>query len=198
MKPRSIGLVAALCMFTVGVAIVLLIGSPSPRPDDSLLIENFRTHESEFQKLVGMADQDSRVVMICTSFICLSKTGTNASYIYLYQNKDWPASEAQLGFSQRRWREYLNLFDNLNLKGGLYRNSALPNAVFFAVSVDTSELNNDEVAIVKKGYVYAPNGINENLTGSLDDIQINRPAIFYRKIQDHWYLFYEWSVSKPE
>jgi len=36
--------------------------------------------------------------------------------------------------------------------------------------------------------------------GTVDGVKINRPATFFKKLndRDHWYLFYEWSFVKPE
>lgn len=198
MKLKGIRLIVALCMFVIGVIIVLLVGSSTSDPNDSVLIKTFKSHEPEFQKLVGMAGQDSTATIISNSIVCFSALETGGPQTYLHRDKPRPASDTHLDFPELRWREYSKLFENLGLKGGLYRKGALPEGIFFAASVRVIELDNDEAAIVKKGYVYIPNSIRDNLTGNLDNIQINRPAIFYKRIQDDWYLFYEWSVSKPE
>jgi len=43
-------------------------------------------------------------------------------------------------------------------------------------------------------------GESHRIAGSLDGVKINRPATFFKKLndRDHWYLFYEWSFVKPE
>ena len=197
MQART-GFVVGLCAVVLGIFVAVMAASLSHHPDDASLIGNFRSHQSEFQNLPAMASQDPTVVMVRDSFVYLVQPGANTSHIYLYRDKPWPASEAVLNFSKLRWDQYLSAFKNLGLKGGMDRKSTLPDAVFFAASVRISELDNDETAVIEKGYVYVPGNLQDNLKDTLDNIKISRPAIFYRRIQDHWYLYYEWSVSKPE
>jgi len=66
--------------------------------------------------------------------------------------------------------------------------------------MDFSSLDGYEEAVTEKGYVYSAREIHGSLTGSLDGLKINRPAMFLKRLndRDHWYLFYEWSVTKPE
>jgi hypothetical protein len=75
----------------------------------------------------------------------------------------------------------------------------MPGGIFCTASIEFSVIiEGEETAVTQKGYVFTPSGINNSLTGTLDGIEINRPAIFYKKLNESWYLYYEWSVSKPE
>lgn len=189
------GFVIGLCALAIAICI-----APDRRrdlPTDSSLITNFKKHEAQFEHLAAMAKQDLRVRLVRDYMVELSEGGTVPSYIYLYRDKTWPA-EAHLIFSQERWREYLSIFETLGLTGGMDRELELPDAIFFTASVEVSELKDLESAVVRKGYAYVPGNIENDLRDSLDNINLNRPAVVYRKLQDQWYLFYRWSISKPE
>lgn len=189
------GFVIGLC----ALAIVSCTALDSCRdlPTDSSLITNFKKHEAQFEHLAAMTKQDFRVRLVRDYMVELSEGGTTPSYRYLYRDKTWPA-EAHLIFSQERWREYLSIFETLGLRGGMDREFELTDAVFFTASVKVSELEDHQRAVVEKGYAYVSGNIENDLRDSLDNIDLNRPAVVYRKLQDQWYLFYRWSVSKPE
>ena len=194
-KRQIIRLIVALLTFVIGVGAVALCQLSVPHPSDSVLTKNFYDHEADFNMLVKMANEDSKALTIDTSYVGFE----GPSWIYLYKSKQWPRSESELGFTEQRWDEYRCLFRNLNLESGLDRKYEMPGAIFFTASIDFSVITEgEETAVIEKGYVYNPNGIHISLTGSLDDIEVDRPAIFYKKLNDSWYLYYEWSVSKPE
>jgi hypothetical protein len=204
MKRQIIRLIVALLTFVIGVGTVALCQLSVPHPSDSVLTKNpsdsmltktFYDHEADFNILVKMANEDSKARRIDTSYVGFE----GPSWIYLYENKPWPRSESELGFTKQRWDEYRSLFRNLSLESGLDRKHDMPGAIFFTASIDFTEISEgEETAVTRKGYVYSPKGISNSLTGSLDGIEVDRPAIFYKKLNDRWYLYYEWSVSKPE
>ena len=189
--------VVSACAVVLGILIVVLARSSRPASDASL-IGKFRSHEAQFQSLAALAIQDYHIVMIQDSVVLLFQEGTATPYVHLERGKSWPASEAKLNFSQSRWKDYLDAFRKLDLKGGMERKRDLPDATFFVASIEVLELDNDESAVITKGYAYIPGNMEYNLKDNLDDIKMDRPATFYRKIQDQWYLYYRWSVSKPE
>ncbi len=190
----AIASVIGVCALAITIFIVL--SSRGELGKDASLITKFQNHQAQFQHLAAMANQDLRVILVRDSVVGLSEPGTPASYVYVYRDKSWPA-EAQLLFSEERWREYLSMFGTLGLRS-MTRKAGVRDAVFFTASVKVSELDNNEAAILEKGYVYVPGNIETDLRDSLDNIDIDRPAIFYRKLQDQWYLYYQWSISKPE
>lgn len=188
--------VVSVCAVVLGIFVVVLATS-SCHATDASLISNFNSHEAQFHNLVAMAIQDSHVFMIQDSVVSLVQEGTSTPYVYLYKGKRWPASEAELNFSQSRWQDYLHAFATLGLKG-MDRKRIRPDAVFFAASVKIAKLDNGETAIIEKGYAYIPGTLPDEIEDNLDNIKVDRPAILYRKIQNQWYLYYQWSVSKPE
>lgn len=180
------------------VFVLLVWANSSPHASDLELSRNFHDHEAEFNQLVEMSRDDPAVISVQTSFVCLKNNEDWAPYIYLHENEQWPLAETTLKFSRRRWDEYRTLFRNLKLEIGMERKSVAPGAIFFTASSDYSEIGNLQAAVTEKGYAYSSAEMNNELTSPLDGIRINRPAIFYRKLARNWYLYYEWSLSKPE
>ena len=199
MRRRTSYLIIVLLIAIVGGGAVVLIGTSSPHSPDSALIKKFSENESDFNLLMKMAGEDAKASIIRMGFVGLENKGAWPPAIYLDEDKVWPRSESELGFSQQRWDEYRRLFKKLHLHG-INRKHEMPDAVFFTSSMDFSSLDGYEEAVTEKGYVYSAREIHGSLTGSLDGLKINRPAMFLKRLneRDHWYLFYEWSVSKPE
>jgi len=200
MRLRSIFLIVVLLILAIGVGTVVLVGVSSSHASDSVMIKKFIRHKADFNLLVKMASEDSRASFIGSHFVGLENEGAWPPTIYMDEDKDWPRSESEMGFSRQRWDEYRKLFKRLNLQYGIDRKHEMPDAVFFTSSMDFSSLDGYEEAVTEKGYVYSAREIHGSLTGSLDGLKINRPAMFLKRLneRDHWYLFYEWSVSKPE
>lgn len=193
---RIVAPVVGTIAFALIVVIALVATSEHP-VRDSTLITQFNKHESGFLNLAAMAEQDPTVNMILDSVVSIRPQGKTPS-IYLHRSESWPKTEAELGFSDSRWQQYLDEFEKVGLEGGLDRKSALPGAVFLCASITTYDLDDLETAIIEKGYAYSPNNAPVKLWDNLDEVDVDRPAIFYRKLRDHWYLYYEWSISKPE
>src|SRR6266851_992757 len=172
MKHKIVWLLIALSALAIGVAAIVLARFSSHHPSDSVLSKNFFDNEDRFNQLVKMATEDSTAVTVSTSYVCLKNSDDWPPYIYLYEDKAWPRTEAELKFSKGRWDEYRSLFRDLNLKIGIDRNKDMPGALFFTASFDSSEIDDTETAITEKGFVYSPKDINDSLTGSLDGIGI--------------------------
>jgi hypothetical protein len=200
MRHRTSYLIIVLLIIIVGGGAVVLIEISSPHASDSALIKKFNEHEAAFNLLVKMAGDDPKASIIHMGFVGLENKGAWPPYIYVDENEVCPRSESELGFSRQRWDEYRGLFKKLDLHG-IDRKHEMPDAVFFTASIDFSTLDDgNEKAVTEKGYVYSAKEIHDSMTGSLDGVRINRPAMFFKRLNDHdhWYLFYEWSVSKPE
>jgi hypothetical protein len=201
MRRKTIRLIVVLLILALGVGTVVLIGASSSHASDSVMIKKFIEHEADFNLLLSMANDDSKASIIRSHFVGREIKGAWPPYIYLFENEGWPRSEAELGFSKSRWDEYRGLFKKLNIDG-IDRKHDMPDAVFFTASMNFSPLDENEykTEVTEKGYVYSGEGIYNSLTDSLDGLKINRPTICYKKLSEHnhWYLYYEWSVSKPE
>src|SRR5215212_11399600 len=190
MKHKTIWRAAALVTFLIGLAAFRLAELSSPLPSDSALSKTLLEHQETFNQLVKMMNEDSTVLSVGKSSVCLKNDNDWPQYIYLYEDKPWPYTKSELKFSKRRWDEYQNLFRELNLKMGVERKEHIPGAIFFLASFDSSEIDQAEPVVIEKGYVYSSN--------SLDDLQIKYPLISFKRLNRNWYLYYEWFVSKPE
>jgi len=108
----------------------------------------------------------------------------------------WPRDRNKC-FSSQRWSEYENAFANLG-NARPYRLSKEDGTVRIVVSFSSTEPDADyQYLVSEKGYVYSlaePPGLVESLNG----IGFETKGTFHKKIADHWYLYHEWSVGKPE
>jgi hypothetical protein len=187
-------LFVALLTFAMGVGSVGLKSFFVPHAPDSVLIKNFYDHEADFNLLAKMADEDSSLRTITPSYVWLEKNDDWAHSIVLHENVAWSRSESEVGFTHQRWTEYRGIFGRLNLESGIRRKLGTPDAIYFTSSIDFSTLGHSEAAMTEKGYVYYPKRIDNSRAGTLDGIDIDRPRILYKNLNDSWYL---WSVSKP-
>src|SRR5438270_13449692 len=91
----------------------------TPHPSDDVLIHNFQNNEADFNKLVSMSNEDSKVIRIAYDFTRLEN------------NWAWPRPDSELGFSKQRWDQYRALFDKLGLKSGISRESDSTGPIIF-------------------------------------------------------------------
>lgn len=71
--------------------------------------KTFQLHESDLNNLVGMSNEDSKIIGIANDFTRLEN------------NWDWPRPESEIGFSRQRWDEYRRLFKKIGTKYGINR-----------------------------------------------------------------------------
>jgi len=160
-----------------------LLYHPSLHPSDGALVEYFQEHQPDFDKLVGMANEDSGVRAIYPSLVVLK------GY------KIWPNDTAE-GFTQQRWGEYQSLFANLEAYdiGGFSKDS---NIIHITASRGVSDLDDYESIVITKGYAYSPEEPSP-LVESLDGMGFDSRGTYYKKIGERWYLYHDWGISKPE
>jgi hypothetical protein len=176
----------AICMFIVGVMLVILISTASHTSDSALTV-NFLGHKAGFNRLVNMAHEDAR-------FTVIKSTYTSP------ENRDvWPHSMSEPGFSKGRWDQYRSIFSKLNIEG-VSRTSYFPHVIFLEASIRRSPIDEYETEVTTKGYAYSPTELSP-LVESLDNVEIKQKQpliILFKKLEANWYLYYEWGVSKPE
>jgi hypothetical protein len=156
------------------------LGCNGKHPSDTALISLFQENESSFNKLVEMSNIDSNVVRIAPDFT------------WLETNANWPRPESQLGFTQERWKEYRTLFQQLHLNDGISRGNDSNGVVILFIAHSSGLVVNGS----SKGIVYSQKKLSP-LFESLDQNEKLNPdnqdnGIAYRKIQGHWYLYYDW------
>jgi len=139
-RRRIFSFLIALLALSIGAAAIVLVEFPSSHPSDSVLSSNLFNHEASFNQLVKMATEDTATLAVGTSYVILKNTDGWPPYIYLYEDKPWPGTEAEVGFSKARWDAYRSLFTDLNLKMGLSRHEDMLDAIFFTASFDSSEI----------------------------------------------------------
>ena len=171
-----------------GFFVIAFLGStllydPRPHPSDEALINYFNNHRSDFDRLVSMALEDSSVRAIYSESVMLD------------DYKVWPATTSE-GFSSDRWNEYRSVFARLSK----YKIDCLTkkrDRIHIIASGDSSPLPGLDTIVIVKGYVYA---VEEPapLVSSLDEMGFDSTGTFFRRIDQHWYLYHEWGISKPE
>ncbi len=173
---------------TLSLLILLLVAGvacdpfnlDSPHPSDDTLIANFQKHEADFDKLVAMSNEDSKVIRIAYDFTRLEN------------NWQCPRPDSELGFSKQRWDEYRRLFDELGLKSGLSRESDGTGPVVFLTAFSKGMVNRGS----SKGYAHSDHDLKP-VFASLDQDPVNirngqRHGVAYRQIKPQWYLSYDW------
>jgi hypothetical protein len=196
MNRNVVGVMLAVVTFAVGVGVVIFNHRSFVHPTDQVLTDNLYAHQAEFQFLAQMANEDSHVQIVGPTFVGLHADVDSPDLTFVHEDVPWPRSESELRFTQRRWDQYRSLFKTLKLENGMHRKRDWREATFFQASVDFT--TSDEGHITEKGYVYSSKPIDDSLTGSLDDIKVNRPALFFKKLNDNWYLYYEYSIRPTE
>lgn len=164
------------------LSLVTLFACQGKLTSDDELVKRFSEHRANFEKLVRMMNEDTKVRTIYKDHVALDDTPV------------W-RSDDQKGFSTARWNEYKELFTRLG-SPYIHRISKEGDVIEIAsgsvVVYDTSD--SYESVVTSKGYVFSLKEPSP-LVKSLDDAQIN-PS--YRKIDGNWYLHYHSGVSKPE
>lgn len=168
--------VLLLVAFSIGISIKLTAprNNAADLPSDQVLEENFRRHESEFNKLIKMSKLDPRVIRIADDFT------------WLDNNASWPRPASEIGFSQERWNEYRNAFRVLNLKGGLMK--PMDTDTLFLIASGTGSVPSGS----SKGYAYSSKPLSP-LSGSLENIspELLSQHTVYKKLSEEWYLFFQ-------
>jgi hypothetical protein len=151
-----------------------------PHPSDDELIRIFQNNEADFNKLIRMSNEDSKVIRIAPDFTRLEN------------NWAWPRPESEIGFSKQRWDGYRALFYKLGLDSGISRESDSGGAVIYL----TTSARGMTFRGSSKGYAYS----EKELSPVFDSLNRNpiepqkRPkhGVAYKKIKDRWYLSYDW------
>jgi hypothetical protein len=142
-------------------------------PPDEILLENFRRHEADFNRLVSMSEVDSKVIRIADDFT------------WLDTNANWPRPDSEIGFSRERWGEYRRIFSTLGLSQGLLR--PLDTDTIYLIASSNGNLTSGS----SKGYAYSIKPLSP-LSDSLDHVapELRNQQTLYKKLGANWYLFY--------
>jgi hypothetical protein len=180
-RKHLIGIFLSLLIFS-GFALFYLIFHPLK--SDKQLIDDFHRNQTNFEKIVRMANEDKNVKSIYEDFVLLNG----------YEN--W-RDDSQNGFSTKRWNAYKELLSNLE-NPSLSRISKEGDILeIVSASTAVSEISEDETIVITKGYAYS---LKEPapLVESLDELGFKDGGTFYKKIDENWYLYFDSGISKPE
>ncbi len=164
MKP-----IPSLISFVVCLAMThLMIGCGSIRshPSDAVLEQRLRSHQSDFDNLVRMFEEDSDIVKITHKSVFFDKS---------------PSRNLPTG----RLEEYRSLFKTLQLEGGIKRER---NQLLLIASTKGLVIPNSG-----KTYVFSvrePAPLVESLDEVIKHHHGDQPPV-YKKLFGNWYLFYE-------
>ncbi|HEV7743889.1 MAG TPA: hypothetical protein VGO56_02730 [Pyrinomonadaceae bacterium] len=187
-RPKTIrnwvvlGLSISLSVFVVAV-VCYLFGVFEYHTSDKVLIENFRAHRHDFETLASMAIEDDL-------------TGLYDNSVMLNDYKLWPADGSDR-FSQQRWNEYDALFKRLGpaAQHMLMKESGV---VLVPASIIATEPDADYTnRVSEKGYAFSQTPLSP-LNYSLDGMGVDDLGTRYRRIDEHWYLYHDCSIGKPE
>lgn len=168
----------------IGLIIVFLfLDHINHHPSDQALSNNFRSHRETLEKLLEMADEDLHVQTIYDDQLMFD------------DYKIWPQDGRNL-FSSQRWTEYGIVFSALQpiAKHELHKDGMV---ILIPASVETTDPDeNLEYRVSVKGYAYSRGPLSGQ--ASLDFLGVNDLGRSYRRIDEHWYLYHDCGIGKPE
>lgn len=144
----------------------------STHSSDQAMEKTFQLHESDLNKLVGMSNEDSKIIRIANDFTRLEN------------NWAWPRPESEIGFSRQWWDEYRPLFKKIGTKYGIDRGK--DGSVSIVMSATGMVAGGDT-----KGYAYMtkePFPTTESLNNISIKAKSNVPV--YKKVKGNWYIYY--------
>lgn len=166
-------LIILIFTFIVGISIYYFV-TPF-HPSDQSMKTFFLENKDDFEKLRMMFEEEGRT---CST---------------IYYSKKIKNYNCQI--SESRQIEYEKLFQKLGVQFSIHRDYSNYDSLTLTTSdVDEESISSEyERVSSRKGYVYSPkepSPIKESLE------KLNSKG--YKKLEDNWYLFFEYQLSKPE
>lgn len=137
---------------------------------DQQLIDNYRRHRTDFNKLALMYRADQGLYRITRDYTD-------------------PEDAGSIGITKGRLRAYRRLFVRLGLRGGMSRYVTDKHVIFFK-----AELQSFFMAGSSKGYAYSdgPVYLPGRLVDNIDDnTSFEGNGVIFRRVEGKWYLFYD-------
>jgi len=159
-------------MKTISASVILLLiislcGCGTSHPKDQTLLDNFKKHELDFEKLITMIRSDKKLRRV-------DDTWTD------------PGDPQSIGISQERIREYRAMFSKMSIPRGFYAFHDSERFIFIASSHGLS------VSGSAKGYAYLeekPDLVVTNLESYWS--KDGRSFTAYQHIKGNWYLYFD-------
>ena len=149
------------------LSLLCLCGCESSHPKDQTLLDNFKKHERDFEKLITMLRRDKKLQRV-------DDTWTR------------PSDPQSIGVSKERIREYRALFSKLSIPRGFY---AFHDPERFTFIASTHGLS---VSGSAKGYAYLAEK-PDLVVSNLESYWSERGQSFtaYQHIKGNWYLYFD-------
>jgi len=149
------------------VALTCVAGlSDPPHRTDEALLENFRRHRADFERLREMVDQDKALLGVT-------------------DDRTQPDDPEAVGIPASRIAEFRALLKALGIRGGL-KISADRGTIELTASARGVVTHNSS-----KGYMYMAAPAGRTLLDSLDEVTAKGVGSGLRRIEGNWYLFFE-------
>ena len=176
MHIRSKILITAFGLSALGL--ISLAATRRPLASDEAIEARFLAHRADFERLVVMANEDSKLTRIAPDFT------------WLENDVAWPRKN--VGISERRWNEYRELFRRVGAFDGIEK-GINPNRVIFPIASGGLVPSG-----FTKGLVYSRVPLGPVLK-SLDKRhpdkywsgQDRSHVLVYKPIEKYWYIYYE-------
>jgi len=151
-------------------------------PSDASLIADFNKNQTSLEELRKVFDGKNRLSQL---------TPFSATPLYEFgADKGSPLPEEQI-------RNYRPLFEAVGVRYARRQTDDGKESIRLGVkAIDIDSRNLTEDLYEEKGFAYCEVALSP-LRDSLDNESANG-GLAYRKIADHWYLFYAVKVNKPE
>ena len=165
---KRIGLTLG-CFFAVIIAVLALLPVSRP-PAEQALIQNFHTHQDEFEKLRVMFQEDRQIIRVAKPGVVLS--GSLVVKIPPLQN-----------ISQSRFEDYSSLLAQIGASS-ISRNEH-DDGIWF-----TTWASGWAADTKRAGLCWKPEK-PEGLVPSLDEVGKpgTKPGLYFQTVGDNWYLF---------
>ncbi len=163
-------LALAAAPFVLGALILVWVWTSGdiPHRADAELIDNFRAHRAEFDRLLGMVHADEKLLRV---------------------DVDWtsPENPQEAGVSPERVEEYRRMFRKLGVRRGFNAFGGRDYVEFMTSAKGLS------IGGSAKGYAYSTRR-PELIVDDLDRHRARQTSSFtaYRHIEGDWYLFFNY------
>ena len=163
-----------LCL--VLLALAILAGCANPPPSDDSLMEMFESNQSDFETLVEMMSEDTKITPL---------------YKVTEDYVQYNVSQENTTINEQRIQKYRDLFTKLDLLSIAHFTHHEENFVITVYAEGWSPEGG-----IYKGYEYFPDGFPARLEVSLVESLEYDPQAYesgtwlYRKISENWYLWF--------
>jgi hypothetical protein len=154
------------------------------QPSDASLERRFNKERPEFERLVGMMDEDRNMSRIAPDFTWRQDTLA------------WPRPESEWGISKQRWNDYRNLFSKTGLSDGVTRpdksSDTLLDVWSWGLAIGGTSVSYLHCGPPRNSYTHtAPPCLQTKDSGRVEYDKWE--GYRYKKIAQDWYIYEQWN-----